>query len=156
MTDLTAAYERLRAMIGTSGPPTSGRVDRRDFVRFALAADDPNPIRQDIAPPIFVSSVQEWGTGKPMAALRADGTGSERTGWLPLDGLRLMGGGQDLDLHEPVLDGTELTISCTLEDVSLKQGRSGAFLLLSLVTTYRKPDGTAVVTCRETPIARAA
>ncbi|GAA4236187.1 hypothetical protein GCM10022254_45200 [Actinomadura meridiana] len=163
---LAEAYERLRPLIGTSGPPTRGHVDRRDFARFALAAGDPNPIYQDdvaaqgaghpaaIAPPVFVSSVQEWGIGKPMAGLRADGTGSERTGWLPLDGLRLMGGGQDLELHEPVLDGTELTITCVLEDVVLKHGRSGPFLLLSLVTTYRKPDGTVVVTCRENPIAR--
>ena len=87
--------------------------------------------------------------GKP-----CPGTGSERTGWLPLDGLRLMGGGQDLDLHEPVPDGTELIVTCVLEDVVIKHGRSGPFLLLSLVTTYRKPDGTVVVTCRETPIAR--
>lgn len=165
---LDAVYERLRALIGTVGPEAKVRVDRRDFARFAIAADDLNPIYFDdaaaraagyeeaIAPPVFVSSVQEWGAGLPQHELRPDGTGSERTSWLPLDGLRLMGGGQDLELHRPVSDGTELSISCRLDDVTLKQGRSGPLLILSLTTTYRDEHGEPVVTCRETPLARGA
>lgn len=162
------AYTKLRALIGTEGPTTRARVRGRDFARFARAADDANPIYVDdeaaraagypaaVAPPVFLSSVQEWGVGLPQREMRPDGTGSERTGWLPLDGLRLMGGGQDLELHKPAFDGDELVITCRLDDVTLKNGRSGPLLLLALTTTYRDAAGEAVVTCRETPIVRGA
>lgn len=164
---LAERCEQLRALVGRSGPTTHGRVERRDCVRFALAVDDPDPVYRDddaaraagypaaIAPPLFVSSVQEWGAGLPSRELRHDGTGSERTGWLPLDGLRLMGGGQDLEFHRPVVTGTGVTITTRLDDVQLKHGRSGPLIVMTLTTVYRDEDGEPLVTCRETPLARA-
>jgi hypothetical protein len=150
--------ERLRALVGTSGAELSGTVTARDFQRFAIAAGDQDPRWFDtaapVAPPMFLPAMIEWGTGPPLAGLRADGTGADRDAWLPLDGLRLMGGGQELELGDEVTDGTTFTARPTLEDVTLREGRSGPLLLLRLRTEFRTPEGRLLVTSTETILAR--
>jgi hypothetical protein len=152
--DLASVHERLRGMIGAEGPEVAGRADRREFTRFALACGEEKP--GDVAPPMYLPAVIEWGAGPPLHALREDGTGADRDAFLPLDGLRLMGGGQELELVEDVVDGTEFRARPVLEDVSLRQGRSGPLLILLLRTEYRTPDGRLLVTSRETILAREA
>jgi hypothetical protein len=65
-----------------------------------------------------------------------------------------MGGGQELELVEDVVDGTEFRARPVLEDVSLREGRSGPLLILLLRTEFRTPDGRLLVTSRETILAR--
>ncbi len=157
---------KLAELIGTRGPEIRAHVRGRDFQRFAIAADDLNPIyfeddaaRQAgypsaVAPPLFLSGTIDWGSGASLRELRADGTGGDRSSWLPLEGFRLMGGGQDLELRRPVVDGIELSASSVLESVERKEGRSGAFLLLVLVTTYAESDREPLVVCRDALIVR--
>lgn len=156
----------LAGLVGTRGPEVRASVRARDFQRFAIAAGDLNPIYFDdnaarragypavVAPPAFVSGTMDWGHGPSLAELRADGTGADRSSWLPLEGFRLMGGGQDLELSAPVVDGTELVVSSVLESVERKEGRSGAFLLLGLATTYGDVSGEPLVLSRDTLIVR--
>jgi hypothetical protein len=155
---LEDAYGSLREMVGVSGPAMAGTVGARDIERFALASGEEawpaGAAGRLISPPLLLSSVMEWGAGSSLQALREDGTGVGREGWLPLAGLRLMGGGQDLIFHADVLDGQAFTAVPTLEDVRLKQGGAGALLLFVITTEYRAPDGTKLLTCRETLIAR--
>lgn len=154
------AYEALKAMVGASGPPYRGTVLVRDIERFAIASGDDDPAYvtdgggRRASPPLLLSSVREWGAGSPLDELRADGTGVGGEGWLPLAGLRLMGGGQDLSFHEDVLSDQSFTAVPTLEDVQLKEGGAGALVLLVITTEYRAPEGVKLVTCRETLIAR--
>jgi hydroxyacyl-ACP dehydratase HTD2-like protein with hotdog domain len=150
--DLVAVHARLLELVGTSGPEISGRADRRDFARFALACRDEDP--GDVAPPLFLPATIEWGTGSPLHELREDGTGAARDAFLPLDGLRLMGGGQELELGEDIVHGTQFTARPTLEDVALRDGRSGPLLILRLRTEFRATDGRLLVTSRETILAR--
>jgi acyl dehydratase len=163
---LGALREALLALVGTHGPETQGRVWSRDFRRFAIAVDDLDPIYFDddaaraagypasVAPPVFLSATMDFGHGPALANLRPDGTGADRTSWLPLEGFRLMGGGQDLAFHRPVLDGTEVRVRSTLESVAEKEGRSGPFLLLGLRTTYRDGSDQPLVECDDTIIVR--
>jgi acyl dehydratase len=160
------AHEELRACIGAQGPELHGTIDARDIARYAAASGETSPIYTDEAaaraagfdglptPPVMLASVIEWGAGPALGELRPDGTGVGRESWLPLDGLRLMGGGQDLILHRPVLAGTEFVAQPRLESVELKEGGSGAMLLLTITTEFRSVGGADLVTCRETVIAR--
>jgi hypothetical protein len=137
----------------------SGTILARDIDRFATAAGDEPPMSSRAdgripAPPLMLSSTIEWGAGPPLAELREDGTGVGREGWLPLSGLRLMGGGQDLSFHGEVLSGESFTAVPTLEDVQLREGQSGALLLLTITTVFCGGGGVELVTCRETLIAR--
>jgi hypothetical protein len=152
--DLAAVHARLLELVGSSGAEVSGRADRRDFARFAVACGEPDP--GDVAPPMFLPSIIEWGAGPALSELREDGTGADRDAFLPLDGLRLMGGGQELELLEDVVHGTDFTARPTLEDATLREGRSGPLLLIRLRTEFRATDGRLLLTSRETMIAREA
>jgi hypothetical protein len=156
---LAIAHEQLRRLIGASGPASTGTISIRDIERFVTASGDelPTSNRADgrlPAPPLMVSSTIEWGAGPRLGDLRTDGTGVGREAWLPLEGLRLMGGGQDLTFHAVVLSGEAITATPRLEDVELKRGSSGELLLLTITTVFADDAGNALVTCRETLIAR--
>jgi hypothetical protein len=149
---LTDAHAELTELVGRRGPVVRGEVTRTIVERFATAAADTGG--DGTAPELMLSSILEWGAGPPLAGLREDGTGVGREGWLPLDGLRLMGGGQDLALHAPVADGLAFEAEPALTSVTLKSGRGGDFLLLVITTEFRGPGGEPLVTCRETLIGR--
>jgi hypothetical protein len=155
---LEEVAERLRGLVGTAGAEQTATVRARDFQRFAIAVGDEDPRVFDavapVAPAMFLPATIEWGTGPPIAGLRADGTGADRDAWLPLDGLRLMGGGQELELGDDVVDGTTFTARPTLQDVTLREGRSGPLLLLRLRTEFRTPQGRLLVASTETILAR--
>ena len=152
-------------MIGRSGPPIHGTVTARDIHRFAIACGDDDPAYRSSeaahaagfaaipAPPMMLTSTIEWGAGPPLDELRQDGSGVGRESWLPLEGMRLMGGGQDVTFHADVLAETEFVGEVVLEDVQRKDGRS-PLLLLTITTEYRTATGEALATCRETLIAR--
>lgn len=156
----------LEALIGREGPSLTGTVLARDIERFAIASGDESPVYADEqaarqagydgipAPPLMLTSVLEWGAGPPLEEYRTDGTGVGRESWLPLDGLRLMGGGQDLLFHAPVLAGDEFVAQPSLESVTLKEGGAGSMVLMVIKTEFRTHDGQDLVTCRETLIAR--
>jgi hydroxyacyl-ACP dehydratase HTD2-like protein with hotdog domain len=150
--DLAEVHARLLELVGTSGAEISGRADRRDFARFALACGEEDP--GDVAPPMFLPATIEWGAGPPLADLREDGTGADRDAFLPLDDLRLMGGGQELELEEDVVHGMQFTARPTLEDATLREGRSGPLLLIRLRTEFHAADGRLLLTSRETILAR--
>lgn len=150
---MEAAHRSLTELVDSRGPRAEGAVTARDIARFALAVGEPG--NQAIAHPLMLSSTLEWGEGPRPDELRADGTGTSNERWLPLDGLRIMGGGQELELHAPVAAGTTFAVEPTLEAVELKRGGSGDLLLLTIATEYRDAaSGEPLLTCRETLIAR--
>jgi hypothetical protein len=160
---MAAAGERLEALIGRSGPTVNGFVERRDIERFARASGEDSPIYygeegvddQVIpAPPILLSAMINWGVGPALDALRPDGTGVDRERWLPLDGLRLMGAGQELEVHRQVSAGQAFAAEPTLQSVTRKSGAGGGLILLVIKTVFRAEDGSSLLTCQETLIAR--
>lgn len=150
---IRSAHDELSKLVGRRGPAVHGTVTRTIIERFATAVGD-DPWDGSAAPELMLSSILEWGAGPPPAGLREDGTGVGREGWLPLDGLRLMGGGQDLVFHTPVGDGQAFVAEPELTNVTLKDGRGGDLLLLTITTEFRGAGGEPLVTCRETLIGR--
>jgi hydroxyacyl-ACP dehydratase HTD2-like protein with hotdog domain len=152
---VAAGYELLRGLIGTTGPELRATVRARDFERFAVAVGiDRSDADPAVAPLLFAPAIQDWDAGPALSELRADGTGADRTSFLPLEGFRLMGGGQELEFHAPVRDGTELRIRSTLDGVELKHGRSGDLVILALTTVYADEQGQPLITCRDTTLVR--
>lgn len=160
------AYEQARQLLGQVHRHYLGRIHRKDFQRFAVAVDDLNEnylnevpaVREGrpgpVAPPLYLSSVMGWGFGPLMAELRRDGTVRREYLELPLDGFRLMGGGQDVEFLSDIVDGDEIFVDVSLEEVDLREGRSGSLLILKMRSHYSEADGRKLVTCRETFIAR--
>jgi acyl dehydratase len=163
---IEVAYRKLESMIGCQGPELRGTATGRDIARYAVASGETSAIYVDEeaardagyagipCPPVMLSSVIEWGAGPDLRQLRPDGTGVGRESWLPLEGLRLMGGGQDLDFHEPVLAGADFVGRPTLESVEIKTGASGLLVLMVITTVFQDTSGVRLLTCRETLIAR--
>lgn len=158
---LEAKYEQLRREVGREHTTKLGTVADRDLHRFAVASHAPEgwsdqgyPEGDLVAPPLFLSSVMGWGAGPPESDLDTDGTSVEETRGLPLAGVRLMGAGQDLEFHAPVRAGACVHAHTSLEDVQLKHGRSGTLLILRVLRRFTEADGEALVTCRESFVAR--
>lgn len=165
--DWEALCARARERVGDRLVVSLGRMSAVHFARFAGATGDANPRYVDdaaaraqgfpgvVAPPLLLSSVMRWDAGPPEGGLRADGAAAEdELASLPLAGLRLMGAGQDLEFVEPVVDGAQVTMEVTVDDVQLKRARSGPMLLVRLSRRYRDERGVELVRCRETFIAR--
>jgi len=158
--DLQGSLTELQSMVGTAGPEIRGILRAEHAARFAAASGEEDPVYRNAGaddqvpcPPMLLSSVLEWGS-PALQDLREDGTGAGREGWLPLSGLRLMGGGQDLEFHTEVRTGQAFTAVPRLHDVTLKEGSAGSLLLLSIAVEYLAEDRTPLLTCLETLIAR--
>ena len=159
-------HEGLQRYVGGKERVPLGVVRAKDFQRFAVASGDPNPIFFDdevarrhgkpgvLAPPLYLSSVMGWGVGPPEESLRPDGSAGDDAASLPLEGLRLMGAGQDLEFFEPVTDGAEVVMERIVEAVDLKEGKSGALILVRLTKRYLGADDRLLLVCRETFIGR--
>ncbi|TQN43066.1 MaoC dehydratase-like protein [Blastococcus colisei] len=159
-------YERAKAVVGQVHQLPLGRMSKKEFQRFAYACGDVSPRYVDddaaraegfpeaVAPPLFLSGVMGWEPGPAEEDLRPDGTGKSETVGLPLEGLRLMGAGQDIELHHDVVDGMDIVAHISLDGVDLKQGRSGTLLLVRVLRRYVDGEGREVLTCRESFIAR--
>lgn len=152
--DWDAVYQELTEHVGRTSTRSLGRVSALQFQRFAVAAGDPEGFSAAVAPPLFLSSVMGWGAGPAEGDLRADGLGPGETESLPLEGLRIMGAGQALEFFRPVVDGCEVTEEVSLEDVQLKEGRSGMLLVYRLLHRYYDQDGQELLQCREHFIGR--
>ena len=147
-------YQRLRAEVGKERSEPLGAVSDRDLRRFAVACGEREPSPGGAAPPLFLSSVMGWGAGPPESQLDVDGTSANDTRGLALNGVRLMGAGQELELHAPVTEGVNVVAHTSVDDVRLKQGRSGPLLILRLRRRFTDDAGRPLVTCRESFIAR--
>ena len=158
------AEQVLRAMVGVKGPSVEGAVTARDVHRFAVACGDDDEIYTSAeaaraagydgipAPALMLTSTIDWDAG-PLGQLRADGSGVGREAWLPLEGLRLMGGGQDVTFHTDLLAGMGFVGVVSLDRLVRKEG-AGPLLLLTLKIEYMNLDGEPLATCLETLIAR--
>ncbi len=166
ITDLASAYGYARTRIGHSDVLALGTVRRLDFQRFAIAVGDLNPIYFEeeaarvagyptvVAPPLFITSVMGWQAGPSEADLREDGLAERDSFLVSIPGLRLMGGGQEIELRAPVLDGTSVTMHRRLENVVHREGRSGPLILFTVRRDFIDQRGEVLASCDETFIGR--
>lgn len=140
---------RERYHLGAIGPLEAAR-----FHVTIQGAIPGAPRAADGIHPILPSAILAWGDGPPESELLADGNAKETFAGVDLGGLRLMGGGQELEFHRPVEQGVELWMDVEVESVQVKEGRSGEFLAMRLKREFQDADAVLYTTCRETFLAR--
>ena len=142
-----------------------GTVDAVTIGRYAMTIGATDPSHYDraaarsqgyddvVAPPNLLAAVVEWGIGTPEAELQPDGT--PRDGEIPLgDGLRVMGAGEEMELVNPVIAGTEVVLETTLDAVTAKQTRGGPCVFVTTLNTFTSAAGTVLNRNRRTVVLR--
>jgi hydroxyacyl-ACP dehydratase HTD2-like protein with hotdog domain len=132
---------------------TIGAVDRSHYDRDAAWSAGHADV---VAPPNLLAAIVEWGIGTPEAQIQPDGTPHD--GDMPLGdgdlGLRVMGAGEQMELINPVVAGTEVVLETTLEAVSPKQTRSGPCVFVTTIHNFMSADGAVLNRNRRTVVLR--
>jgi len=136
---VTSVVERLRARIGTTGPPITATVEAGHLKRFAEAIGDQNPRWLQEAPPTFLVALAP--TSMHLAEAEEYGKG-----WL--------NGGNRFEYVEPVKVGDRITATQRVADVYEKSGSSGSLLFIIFETEYVNQHGRTVARLRGTGIRR--
>jgi hypothetical protein len=174
--DTQANYDRYRGMTGE--PVTSVMPLERDTLRrFAQAIIDADPTYFDdahaattkfgqvVAPPLYPVHAFRLppGSPDPLDALcrdpQADGSqGSMGLGFgLPpveMPYRRLLNGGNDIEFFRALCVGEKVVGHPRYVDVTLKQGRSGPMLVVTIETRFTTEAGEPLLTNRQSLIWR--
>jgi acyl dehydratase len=157
--------EETRAMIGQLlSQPVTGVITAAAAQRFALAADDRNPLyfdeaaaqaagyRTTLIPPVFLA----WSLNppRPISEVRVDGLYRGEGKRVSLNVKRVMFGGEEWEFLEPLYAGDTYTSETRLKSLEEKSGGSGPFVLQMTETTYRNQDGAVVARATGRSIAR--
>jgi N-terminal half of MaoC dehydratase len=134
-----SVVDRLRARIGTPGPPTTAVVEAGHLKRFAEAIGDSYPRWLTEAPPTFLVALAPPMTHLPEAE-------EYGKGWL--------NGGNRFEYIEPVKVGDEITAIGKVVDVYEKAGSGGGLLFIIFETEYFNRHGRTVARLRGTAIRR--
>ncbi|WP_033288571.1 FAS1-like dehydratase domain-containing protein [Amycolatopsis jejuensis] len=159
MTVDEALLGSIRTQAGVAVTRSLGTVTAVLIRRYARAIGESDPLYYDseyarsrgyadvVAPPNLVTAVSVWDEGDATDDLRADGTPAEiHLHGLPTSGVRVMGGGEDMEFHAPVTAGTTLQERSTLVDAELREGRSGPLIVVRYRDDYLDDDGRVYVT----------
>jgi acyl dehydratase len=162
-----ALARSLRARIGQATTEKLGRLDETVIRRYARAVGDSNPLHHDeqyaretgmpglVAPPNLIPSIVCWAEGAGYDGLRADGTeAGKRLPGVPSSGVRIMGGGEEMEFHTPACADTELELETALTDVEERTSRSGPMLILRYRCHYTDQDGKPIITTYRTVLLR--
>lgn len=140
--------------VGTSDPPVTVEVSRRDIIKYSTATEQRQEryLQGDEAPPMFLFNL--FGPIPLIDDLRPDGlVGRRRAGpSLPLK--RVMAGGTRVEIHRPIRPGDVLTATRTLVGMSEKLGRTGPLIFTEYLTSVVDADGNPVFEEHQTGIAR--
>jgi len=154
-----------RALVGKRlGEPVSATLSAREAERFAFAAGDTNPIYLDeaaaraaghrtrvVPPGLLVWALEP---PRPLEALREDGLWRDAGPPLRLPVSRVLYGGEEWEYRGAVYAGDTITAETRLASLEEKSGGSGAFVLLTMETTYTNQAGEVVAILRGQRIAR--
>lgn len=154
-----ALLDDIRSQSGVAVTRNLGTVTAVLIRRYARAIGESDPLYYDadfargrghadvVAPPNLVTAVSVWDEGDATDDLRADGTPAEiHLHGLPTSGIRVMGGGEDMEFHAPVTAGTTLIERSTLVDAELREGRSGPLIVVRYRDEYLDGQGRVYVT----------
>jgi acyl dehydratase len=158
--------EAIKACVGVIAPEVRGTITSLMSRRYARAIGEDNPLYLDseyaklrgyadvVVPPNFLPSYMDWSDGGDESELRPDGTSTDEMEWVPVEGIRLMGGGEETVFHEPLVAGTEVVMTSALDEVTARESKSGAMLVLKIRNTYTTADGRPVLTSIRTVLGR--
>ncbi|MGE0600501.1 MAG: MaoC family dehydratase N-terminal domain-containing protein [Dehalococcoidia bacterium] len=157
--------DETRAMIGQRlSEPVTATITAAAAQRFALAADDLNPLyfdeqaaraagyRTTLVPPVFLA----WSLNppRPVSEVRVDGLYRGEGKRVSLNVKRVMFGGEEWEFLAPLYAGDTYTSETRLRSLEEKTGGSGPFVLQMTETTYTNQDGTVVARAFGRSIAR--
>ena len=168
-TPLAAYYAQTQPRTGeVLARRNLGTLDAVTIGRYAMTIGATDPKHYDpaharaagyadvVAPPNMLAAIVEWGLGTPEARLQPDGTPHD--GDMPLGdgdlGLRVMGAGEEMELVNPVIAGTELVLETTLEAVTPKQTRAGSCVFVTTINTFMSAEGAVLNRNRRTVVLR--
>jgi hypothetical protein len=168
-TPLAAHYAQTKPRTGAVLARRSlGTLDRVTIGRYAMTIGAADPVHHDpaaarsagyadvVAPPNLLAAIVEWGIGTPEARLQPDGTPHDTE--TPLGdgdlGLRVMGAGEEMELVNPVIAGTEVVLESTLESVTPKQTRAGTCVFVTTMNTFMSAEGAVLNRNRRTVVLR--
>ncbi|RJO75114.1 hypothetical protein D5S18_17225 [Nocardia panacis] len=154
-----ALLESIRTSIGVETSHSIGRITGLMIRRYARAIGETNPLYYDtefarscgyvdiIAPPNFVTAVSSWDEGPAETDMRTDGVPKaiQLTG-LPTEGVRVMGGGEDMEFHAPIAAGTSLVERSMMVDAELREGSRGKFIVVSYRHEFVDEVGKTLLT----------
>jgi acyl dehydratase len=154
-----------------SGERVLGRVDAIAFQRYAVAVGDMNAIYFDdaaaraagypgiVAPPNYLTAVVEWGAGPTEAEMREDGNDERNIAKQlsglsaeQLQGLRMMGGGQEIEFGQYVHPGDVVKYRRRLVEIYERDSKIGVLTFAVHESVYTNQDGALLAICRETNI----
>lgn len=159
--------EDLRGYVGSTSEPITAVVDGLMSRRYARAIGEQNPLYFDeeyarsqgydglVVPPNFLPSYLDWTDGGPEEELRPDGTPLGEMEWIPTEGIRVMGGGEEMKFHEPMIAGTEVVLTSELVEVSSRTTRSSSLMfILKIRNDYKTTDGKLLMASIRTVLGR--
>ena len=163
-----ALIEALEAERGVEHVEELGEISAVLIRRYAAAIGDTNPLYSDslyaraqghadvVAPPNFIAAVINWGPGAPYERLREDGTEADtHLPGVPAQGVRVMGGGEEMTFRRPVVAGTVVVRSTELLDVTQRDSSQGPMLVVRYRDDYRdREDGSALLESVRTVLLR--
>jgi len=146
--------EEHLAAIGTSEPPVTVEVTRRDIVKYSTATEQRQErfLRGDEAPPMFVFNL--FTEIPNVDQLRPDGLARRAINGPSLPLKRVMAGGTEIRVHRPIVPGDRLTGTRSIVDMFEKKGRSGPLIFTVRQLVVTDADGATVLEERQTAIAR--
>lgn len=141
-------------MIGITAERCIGAIVEKEVAHFLSAITGAEALDRHAWSGLYLSSVMDWNAEPVAESMREDGTTeSQVLSGASLSGLRLMGGGQELEFHQDVPLGEEIVVSTQLADAQLREASSGALLLLTVQSVFETSAGP-ILTRRETFIGR--
>jgi acyl dehydratase len=162
-----ALLAALESEIGVEHIELLGEISAVAIARYAAAIGDPNPLYSDraharsrghadvVAPPNFVAAVINWSPGAPYDRLREDGTEADtHLPGVPAQGVRVMGGGEEMTFHEPVVAGMTLTRTTSLREVGERRSSQGPMLVARYQDAYRDGAGSLLIESVRTVLLR--
>jgi acyl dehydratase len=151
MTQESVISDELRGYVGYETEPVKVEIDRTLIARYAEGIDDSNPLWLDseaakngpygtlVAPPALFATVM----------MRGKIPWDEFRNLLPAG---YLDGGGEWEVFELPKLGDTIAVSTKVVDLSERQGRSGAMVLLTVESTWRNQKDKVVAKAKSTTI----
>lgn len=155
---MTSPFEAIVAVALGAAPERweVGPILRRDLIRFAVVTGDTLSAARLTgggreAPPMYLTSVLDWGAGDPREQARGDGLSPREAPYVGDHDVRIVHGGQQLRWYRPLLDDAgELLAERHVRGAAVRSGRAGDLAVLHLETRYSEVGRGLLTRCRET------